>query len=409
VPLLLAGASTAPSNLHLTEEAARQICAEIRVPPDPATLSALREIFAQSYHVNDLVLLAENNYFFNRVAVPEVKSRPTLSSGANRIAVNHHIRYSIDSHYLPAVLPRAQAQSFNVRITNRSKSILTSTGPQPVHLSYLWYTASGQRLSTAESLRTQLPIDLMPGRSLTIPMSLQTPDVEGELALDILLVHETIAWLHQFARRHPVTITPRPLPRPWEAWTCTQIYHGGYDPDHAAARQLLVQELERLDRSRLRVLEVGGCCYPMTLGLPYEIHCVDIDMQTLQVGHLRFGRGSNAVRFVCADAAALPYQDQSFDCVVMFSTLHHFADPTRVLDGLRRLLKPGGFIAALCEPTGHYGNGGADKEFLGVLEQGINEQTFTLQEYHHMFTRAKLHPTRVIVDVGSLKAFLSAA
>ena len=48
------------------------------------------------------------------------------------------------------------------------------------------------------------------------------------------------------------------------------------------------------------------------------------------------------VRFVLADAAALPLADRSFDVVVSTLSLHHWADPGRVFAELGRVLRPGG-------------------------------------------------------------------
>jgi SAM-dependent methyltransferase len=77
---------------------------------------------------------------------------------------------------------------------------------------------------------------------------------------------------------------------------------------------------------------------------------------------------------VAADANDLPFADGSFDCAVMFSALHHFADPIDVLPRLARLVKRDGFLAIMCEPVGCYFNGEVDAEVSRELEQGINEQ-----------------------------------
>jgi ubiquinone/menaquinone biosynthesis C-methylase UbiE len=48
------------------------------------------------------------------------------------------------------------------------------------------------------------------------------------------------------------------------------------------------------------------------------------------------------VRFVLADAAALPLADHSFDVVVSTLSLHHWAHPGRLFAELARVLRPGG-------------------------------------------------------------------
>lgn len=115
---------------------------------------------------------------------------------------------------------------------------------------------------------------------------------------------------------------------------------------------------ERLQlQAKPRVLEIGACCNPMMCGLCEDLHCIDIDMQTLQVGHLIAEQKNLPVRYICADGGKLPYREQSFDWIIMFSTLHHFADPGQVLGNLKRYLKPQGRIAVMCEPLGQYIDG----------------------------------------------------
>ncbi len=48
------------------------------------------------------------------------------------------------------------------------------------------------------------------------------------------------------------------------------------------------------------------------------------------------------VRFVLADAAALPVADGTFDVTVSTLSLHHWADPATVFAEIARVLRPGG-------------------------------------------------------------------
>jgi len=77
-----------------------------------------------------------------------------------------------------------------------------------------------------------------------------------------------------------------------------------------------------------------------------------------------------------------------------------------MLRALSSKLKPGGLLAALCEPIGHPFAGSASQVFIDELLKGVNEQSFSLEEYAELFLRAGLDEDEVFVDVGSLKAFL---
>ena len=52
------------------------------------------------------------------------------------------------------------------------------------------------------------------------------------------------------------------------------------------------------------------------------------------------------LRFEAADAMALPYEENSFDAVLIANALHIVPDPEKVLSEIDRVLKPGGLLIA---------------------------------------------------------------
>src|SRR5262249_22825494 len=136
-----------------------------------------------------------------------------------------------------------------------------------------------------------------------------------------------------------------------------------------------------------------------------EIVCADVDVQTLQVGRLRHGPSRPNIRFVAADAAALPFADGAFDCAVVFAALHHFAAPIHCLRAMQRVAA-GGFVAVVCEPVGFYRAETRDPEFRKDLWDGINEQVFAAEEYARMFDAAGLEVSRAVIDGWSFRAIL---
>jgi demethylmenaquinone methyltransferase/2-methoxy-6-polyprenyl-1,4-benzoquinol methylase len=61
----------------------------------------------------------------------------------------------------------------------------------------------------------------------------------------------------------------------------------------------------------------------------------------------KFSRASNAPCFLEADTLALPFRDGSLDVVSVAFGFRNLADYTRGLEEMRRVLKPGGFVAIL--------------------------------------------------------------
>ena len=61
---------------------------------------------------------------------------------------------------------------------------------------------------------------------------------------------------------------------------------------------------------------------------------------------------NDRIRFEVADAQQLPYEDATFDRVLVTCVLHHLNDPELALREMRRVVKPGGWISLTvpCDP-----------------------------------------------------------
>jgi ubiquinone/menaquinone biosynthesis C-methylase UbiE len=58
----------------------------------------------------------------------------------------------------------------------------------------------------------------------------------------------------------------------------------------------------------------------------------------------RLKHGARAFPAIQADAAALPFSSASFEAVTCLGAWRHFPDPQRVMDEIRRVLRPGGIF-----------------------------------------------------------------
>ncbi len=144
----------------------------------------------------------------------------------------------------------------------------------------------------------------------------------------------------------------RPLQRPRATFT------PGYPPNATAFMAARSAEshagfvLPLLERG-LEVLDVGCGLGAITQGLaeyvlPGRVTAIDHDpAQTARATRLAEGRELTNVRFTTADADDLPFGDDAFDLVFAHALFEHLERPAATLAEMRRVLRPGGFLA-LC-------------------------------------------------------------
>lgn len=403
------------------------------LPLDAETIAEIQAIFSTTYRFGDFLLDAENQFLQRLeaygVSVTESKKHqaqsfnfvPHSQGGLKQKALKKikklfateepensqqelPIRYRWVLDYLPRVMQTGTEFTGNVRIENIGAVPICSAGIAPVLASYHWRTETG-KMFIFEGCRTPLPIALSTGQQLTLPLKIQTPDRAGKYILELTLLQEGKAWLDADAKQIPIQVVLESLPDPTIDWKIT-TQELSYTGDHDRSLELLKNRLEKTGKSRLKLLEIGGNVHPLVFRFDGDIYNLDVDIYGLQIGALLNQHWQRNVQFICADAQALPFADGTFDAIVLVSALHHFPDLVAFLRSLACKLQPGGFIAALSEPVGHYYGANIAPELLRDLVSGVNEQTFTLPEYADIFRRAGLE-AEVAVDAGSLKAFLT--
>ncbi|MFV0426546.1 MAG: methyltransferase domain-containing protein [Beutenbergiaceae bacterium] len=104
-------------------------------------------------------------------------------------------------------------------------------------------------------------------------------------------------------------------------------------------------------RPGMDVLDVG--CGPGTITVDLATHVpggrvlgIDTAPQILErAAELAVAQGVENVEFETADVTALPQADASFDVVHAHQVLQHLSDPVAALVEMRRVLRPGGWLA----------------------------------------------------------------
>jgi len=379
------------------EPTARAISAAYQIEHDDEALSHISDVLARSYRFSEGALDAENNYLLNRLSIAGDLSR----SQDGRHTAEGEIAFGVVRHYLEPVLPSATDISHNIRIRNTGTSMLRKASSTGHWLAGHWLYAEGGVCETA-GLPFPIPTNMPPGREITIPYPFHTPQRPGSYRLSLTLTNSDGAEVcaaasqsipvqvrRQVSADGPFIRIGQPIP--------------SYDDDHREAIRIVDGKVKELGCRW--GLELGGCSTPMTTNMPCEIVSIDIDAQTLQMGRFVFARRGHAnVRFACCDAHEIPFPTASFDFVAIFAALHHMRDPVETLRSAARVVKDDGFIAVMCEPVGHYRE--PDAEMQQELDNGINEQRFSLVEYLRMFHQAGLRVEYAQTNGDSLKAIL---
>ena len=413
VPILFSDVTVQPTRRRPSPEFAQQMGNAFSLATDAATVSLIQDIFSKDYKFADFLIDVESRQFVDRVKnsgntlSDQAASESEIANGKNDYPVNisDQVNYQWLLDYLPREIQVATTFTGNVRLENTGTSAISSHANPPIFIAYHWRNLDGSIL-VHDGHRTPIPIELLPGHQLTVPMLITAPDQVGSYLLEITLVHETVCWLDKNAKIIATEIVADAPLDQVAKWHQTQLVPTSYADDHKRGIELLKERLDRLGKPQPKILEIGGNANPMIQGLTGELYNVDVDIHGLQVGVLATQRIGIEMQFICADANALPFSDNFFDAIVIFSSLHHFPDLRATMKALPKKVRPGGFIAILCEPAGHYFGDTVPSDFLDELLKGVNEQTFSLAEYADIFCGAGLESEDVIADIGSLKAFL---
>lgn len=173
-----------------------------------------------------------------------------------------------------------------------------------------------------------------------------------------------------------------------------------------------------LERSGVRrghaVLDIAGGTGDLTakfverVGPTGRVVLADINASMLQVGRDRLmDRGIGAqVEIVQADAQALPFPDNTFDCITIAFGLRNVTDKDAALASMTRVLKPGGrlLILEFSKPVNTVFEKVYDQYSFHVLPRIGNWVANDADSYRYLAESIRMHP-----DQPTLKAMMENA
>ncbi|HEY1168669.1 MAG TPA: class I SAM-dependent methyltransferase [Candidatus Limnocylindrales bacterium] len=112
------------------------------------------------------------------------------------------------------------------------------------------------------------------------------------------------------------------------------------------AEDVALELSSRIRSRRATILDLGCGPGDLVVAISQRIRdarIVGLDLSpSMLLWASRHATTAERLRFIVADAAALPFGDASVDLVVSTLSLHHWPDPTDVFAEIARVLRPGG-------------------------------------------------------------------
>lgn len=194
----------------------------------------------------------------------------------------------------------------------------------------------------------------------------------------------------------------------------SKIWGGGkvrVSPFYFGASQLNFA-LQDLKNAKGRVLEVGcgagGMAKAVKFYRPdFEVLGIDISKKAI----FQANRDPQGVKFFVGDADKLPFEDGSFEAVLMFDLLEHLEDPSKSLREVRRVLKPEGILSAFTPIEGNIlsipglaerlsGFPGKEKYAGHIQQYTLGDLLGLLKQSHLKFLKKRYfgHPFFQLVD-----------
>ena len=418
VPILVPGVQVEQNDYAISDAFLDDMIAIAENPARAENRDELADAFRCHVNFADVWLNSEASMFVNRLNGQSDQVRPPYKRDESVPVEPEKPHRSGKVEMTPLVAPKAAHAGWqltlNMSIRNDTDLTLPVTGRDAANLHASIRTEPDSRLAkflpfgrsrSLRGQRTDLLVDLAPGRSITQPIKLTMPETPG--TVDYVVTLERKGRVLARTQQSITLVTGQdPLETGWG--DSGEIRD--YNTDHLHAFEVMTQWLDAYAKGEESVLlKLGGSFSPMTHVWPGRRFNMDIDAHGM-FSHslLRAPDVMNPDRFmdIIGDGMRPPFRDGVLDAVAMYATFHHFPDPVRLLRGFRPKLAPNGIVMLFCEPVGHVFADSGATEYVEELERGAFEQSFMYWEYAALADAAGYDVIDTANDMGSAKIAL---
>jgi ubiquinone/menaquinone biosynthesis C-methylase UbiE len=128
--------------------------------------------------------------------------------------------------------------------------------------------------------------------------------------------------------------------------------------------------LKRFDMGKL--LDIGCGVSPLSI-IASEKSDTEVWAIDFADKFIKLLKGKSKVNYVVCDMNTLPFKDKEFDYVVLGEVLEHSENPEKLVDEVKRVLKPTGIVAISC-PNGETIESHLYSQHIwGITENDIRE------------------------------------
>jgi ubiquinone/menaquinone biosynthesis C-methylase UbiE len=141
----------------------------------------------------------------------------------------------------------------------------------------------------------------------------------------------------------------------------------------------------------------------------YRVSGLDISRSFVRIAARNALAAGVAVDFRLGDAAAMPFEDDSFDQIVCRAAFKNFANPVGALCEMHRVLRPGGRAliidmrndasdAAIAQDVGAMGLGPVDAMFTRAVLRSLKRRAYSKKSMVEMFAATPFGQGDIIQD-----------